>query len=138
MLRLDADRQILEQIEPALREAGDAEACAMLALVARESVSVPEQELQSALRRTLLVLAAGGDPHRQLEIDGRAVSSLADDLGSRSRRAELEGALRALKARAEGLPRAMYLLEALLEEPELAWRSLAVALLAEELAEEDG
>jgi hypothetical protein len=137
LLRLDADRQILDQIEPALREAGDAEACAMLALVARESVSVPDEELQSALRRTLLVLAAGGDPHRELEIDGRAVSSLADDLDSRSRRAELEGALRALKDRAEGLPRATYLLEALLDEPDLAWRSLAIALLAEELAEED-
>jgi hypothetical protein len=137
-VRLDADRQILEQIEPALREAGDAEACAMLALVARESVSVPEEELQSALRRTLLVLAAGGDPHREVEIDGRAVSSLADDLDSTPRRAELQGALHALKERAEGLPRATYLLEALLDEPELAWRSLAVALIAEELAEEDG
>jgi hypothetical protein len=134
---LDAERQILKQIEPALREAGDAEACAMLALVARESVSVPDEELESALRRTLLVLAAGGDPHRELEIDGRAVSSLADDLDSPSRRAELQDALRTLKERAEGLPRATYLLEALLEEPELAWRSLAVALLAEELAEED-
>jgi hypothetical protein len=134
---LDADRQILEQIEPALREAGDAEACAMLALVARESVSVPDEELQSALRRTLLVLAAGGDPHRELEIDGRAVSSLADDLDAPSRRAELQSAMSALKERAEGLPRATYLLEALVEEPELAWRFLAVALLAEELAEED-
>lgn len=137
MWRLDADRQILKQIEPALREAGDAEACAMLALVARESVSVPDEELQSALRRTLLVLAAGGDPHRELEIDGRAVSSLADDLDSPSRRAELQSALRALQEGAEGLPRATYLLGALVDEPELAWRSLAVALLAEELADED-
>lgn len=109
----------------------------MLALVARESVSVPDEELQSALRRTLLVLAAGGDPHRELEIDGRAVSSLADDLDSPSRRAELQSALRALQEGAEGLPRATYLLGALVDEPELAWRSLAVALLAEELADED-
>ena len=134
---MDADRQILEQIEPGMREASDAEACAMLALVARESVSLPEEEVQSALRRTLLVLAAGGDPHRKLELDGRAVSSLADDLDSPSRRTELQEALRALKEHAEGLPRATYLLEALIDEPDLAWRSLAVALLAEELGEED-
>ena len=133
---MDADRQILEQIEPALREAGDAEACAMLAMVARESVSLADEEIQSGLRRTLLVLAAGGDPHRELEIDGQAVSSLAKDLDSPSRRAELQDALRALKEGAEGLPRATYLLEALVDEPDLAWRSLAVALLAEELAEE--
>jgi hypothetical protein len=135
---VDTDRQILEQIEPGLREAGDAEACAMLAMVARESVSLPEEEVQSALRRTLLVLAAGGDPHRKLEIDGQAVSSLADDLDSPSRRSELQDALRALKEHAEGLPRATYLLEALIDEPDLAWRSLAVALLAEELGDEDG
>ena len=109
----------------------------MLAMVARESVSLPEEEVQSALRRTLLVLAAGGDPHRQLEIDGKAVSSLAADLDSPSRRAELQEALRELKEHAEGMPRATYLLEALIDEPDLAWRSLAVALLAEELGEED-
>jgi hypothetical protein len=135
---VDADRQILEQIEPGLREAGDAEACAMLAMVARESVSLPEEEVQSALRRTLLILAAGGDPHRKLEIDGQAVSSLANDLESPSRRSELQDALRALKEHAEGLPRATYLLEALIDEPDLAWRSLAVALLADELGDEDG
>jgi hypothetical protein len=134
---VDADRQILEQIEPGLREAGDAEACAMLAMVARESVSLPEDEVQSALRRTLLVLAAGGDPHRKLELDGTAVSSLADDLDSPSRRSELQDALRALKEHAEGLPRATYLVEALVDEPDLAWRSLAIALLAEELGDED-
>jgi hypothetical protein len=134
---VDTDRQILEQIEPGLRVAGDAEACAMLAMVARESVSLPVEDVQSALRRTLLVLAAGGDPHRQVEIDGKAVSSLADDLDSPSRRAELQEALRELKEHAEGLPRATYLLESLIDEPDLAWRSLAVALIAEELAEED-
>jgi hypothetical protein len=134
---VDIDRQILEQIEPGLREAGDVEACAMLAMVARESVSLPEEEVQSALRRTLLVLAAGGDPHRKLEFDGTAVSRLADDLDSPSRRTELQDALWVLKEHAEGLPRATYLLEALIDEPDLAWRSLAVALLAEELGEED-
>ena len=133
----ETERQILEKIEPALREWGDGQACAMLALVARESVSLPEDELRGALRRALLVLAAGGDPHRELELDGRGVTGFAADLDSANRRAELETALRGLRTRAQGLPRASFLLDALLEDPDLAWRSLAVALLAEELGEGD-
>jgi hypothetical protein len=129
------DRQILEELEPALREWGDAQACAMLALVARDGVSLPEDELRAALRRALLVLAAGGDPQRELELDGRGVSSFADDVDSPSRRAELAASLRLLRQQAEGLPRATFLLEALLEDDDFAWRSLAIALLAEELGE---
>jgi hypothetical protein len=132
----ETERRILEEIEPALREWGDGQACAMLALVARESVSLPEDELRAALRRALLVLAAGGDPHRELELDGRGVTGFAADLDSPGRRAELEAALRGLRTHAEGLPRASFLLDALLDDRELAWRSLAVALLAEELGDE--
>ena len=134
---METERPILEELEPALREWGDAQACAMLALVARERVSLPEDELRAALRRALLVLAAGGDPHRELELDGRGVTSFADDLESPERRAELEASLRALSEQADGLPRATFLLEAMLEDADLAWRSLAVALLAEELGDED-
>lgn len=134
---METARPVLEELEPALREWGDAQACAMLALVARESVSLPEDELRAALRRALLVLAAGGDPHRELELDGRGVSSFADDIDSPARRGELEASLRALSEQAEGLPRASFLLDALLEDDELAWRSLSVALLAEELGDED-
>jgi hypothetical protein len=131
------DRLLLEELEPALREWGDGQACAMLALVAREDVSLPEDELGAALRRALLVLAAGGDPHRELELDGRGVTGFADDLDSPTRRAELVASLRELRTQAEGLPRASFLLDALLEDEELAWRSLAVALLAEELGDEN-
>jgi hypothetical protein len=134
---VDTERPILEELEPALREWGDAQACAMLALVARERVSLPEDELRAALRRALLVLAAGGDPHRELELDGRGVTSFADDLDSTERRAELEASLRALSEQADGLPRATFLVEAMLEDADLAWQSLAVALLAEELGDED-
>jgi hypothetical protein len=131
------DRLLLEELEPALREWGDGQACAMLALVAREGVSLPAEDLRSALRRALLVLAAGGDPHRELELDGRGVTGFAADLDSPTRRAELATALRELRRHAEGLPRASFLLDALLEDEELAWRSLAVALLAEELGDEN-
>ena len=129
-------RGILEQLEPALREWGDAQACAMLALIAREGVSLADDELQAALRRAVLVLAAGGHPHRELEREGRGVTSFANDVDSPDRRAELERALRSLREEADDLPRSSYLLDALLDDPELAWRSLAVALLAEELGEE--
>jgi hypothetical protein len=131
------DRLLLEELEPALRGWGDGQACAMLALVAREDLALPNDELRAALRRALLVLAAGGDPHRELELDGRAVTRFADDLDSPARRAELRGSLRVLRTQAEGLPRASFLLDALLEDEELAWRSLAVALLAEELGDEN-
>jgi hypothetical protein len=134
---VDTDRGILGELEPALREWGDAQACAMLALLARDGVSLPEDEVRAALRRALLVLAAGGDPHRELELEGRGVTSLADDLDSRARRTELEASFRALREQAEGLPRASFLLDALVEDADLAWRSLAVALLAEELGDED-
>jgi hypothetical protein len=131
------DRRILEELEPALREWGDGQACAMLALVAREHVSLAADELEAALRRSLLVLAAGGDPHRELELDGPAVTRFAEELESPARRAELQESLRTLNEHAAGLPRATFLLEALLEDPNLAWRSLAVALLAEELGDAD-
>jgi hypothetical protein len=135
---VDADRRILEELEPALRQWGDAQACAMLALVARDGVSLPEEELGAALRRALLVLASGGDPHRELELDGRGVTSFAEDLDSAARRAELHAALGKLGEQARGLPRASFLLEALVEDEDLAWRSLAVALLAEELGGDEG
>lgn len=131
------ERRILEELEPSLREWGDAQACAMLALVARDQVSVPAEELQSALRRALLVLAAGGDPHRELELDGPAVTRFADELDSPARRAELEASLRGLHEQAAGLPRTAFLLDALIEDRDLAWRSLAVALLADELGDTD-
>jgi uncharacterized protein (DUF1778 family) len=131
------ERRILEELEPSLREWGDAQACAMLALVAGERVSIPDEVLQSALRRALLVLAAGGDPHRELELDGPAVTRFAEELDSPGRRAELDAALRTLSGASGGLPRASFLLEALIEDRDLAWRSLAVALLADELGEED-
>ena len=127
-------RSLLEELEPRLREWGDGQACAMVALLASEGVSLPDDELGAARRRALLVLAAGGDPHRELELDGKGLTSFAGDIDSPARRTELQASLRALRDQAEGLPRASFLLDAMLEDGELAWRSLAVALLADELS----
>jgi hypothetical protein len=133
---VSVDRRLLEDLEPSLRQWGDGQACAMLALLARQSMPLPDDVVNPALRRALLVLAAGGDPHRELELDGTAVTGFAEDLDSPDRRAQLQAALRDLRREAEGLPRSAYLIEALLEDEDLAWRSLAVALLAEELDED--
>ena len=81
----------------------------------------------------MLLLAAGGDPHRELDPDGRAVRALAADLDAPERRAELRSALAALRVEAAGLPGVSAALDALLGDPDSAWRLLAVALLADEL-----
>jgi hypothetical protein len=133
---VSADRRVLEGLEPALREWGDGQACAVLALVAREDMTLAEEELAAPLRRALFVLAAGGDPHRELELDGPAATRFAEEIDTPERRGELRASLEALRAQAKGLPRAEYLLDALLDDEELAWSSLAVALLAEELDED--
>jgi hypothetical protein len=83
----------------------------------------------------MLLLASGGDPRRELEPDGRAVGSLADDLDRPERRAGLQAALAALRVEADGLPTVASALDALSADGELAWRWAACALLAEELTE---
>ena len=132
---MQADRQILEHLEPHLRETSRDGAAATLALVASEGVALDSGELAAAIRRALLVLASGGDLHRELSLDDRAVTVLAADLDDPSRRAELEAALRELRSSAEDLPEAATALDALLSDGDLAWRALAAALLADELTE---
>jgi hypothetical protein len=130
---VDADRQILEHLEPHLRETEPDGAAAMLALVARDSVDLDEGELAAAIRRSLLVQASGGDLQRELSLDDRAVTGLAADLDDPARRAELEAALRDLRATADELPEAATVLDSLLSDGDRAWHALAAALLADEL-----
>ena len=99
-------------------------------------VPVDEAELGAARRRAMLVLAAGGDPHRELVPDDVAVARLADELDDPERRAALAAALDGLAADAEGLVAVTDALDALRGDPELAWRVYALALLADELADE--
>jgi hypothetical protein len=126
-------RPWLEQLEGA----DDAGLLAGLAFLAAQEVAIPEAELNAARRRSLFVLAAGGDPHRTLEPDGPAARALAADLDSPERRTAAVRALDGLAARADGLAAVTAALHRLRADPELAWRWLACALLAEELAESD-
>jgi hypothetical protein len=123
----DALRTWLEEAETA------PETVAAVAFLATPRVDVADDELRAALRRALLVLAAGGDPHRDVDPDSPAVRSLAADLDSPHRRAQLAAALQQLEEWADGLPRVTGALDLLLDEPERAWAWYAAALLAVEL-----
>jgi hypothetical protein len=105
-----------------------------LALVGGQAVRLDEAELNAARRRALFLLAAGGDPQLGLDLDGRAVSALADELETAARRSELRDGLSALRGEIEALPFVGEALGALLADDDLAWRAFACALLAEELS----
>jgi hypothetical protein len=95
---------------------------------------IGNDELNAARRRAMFVLAAGGDPHRELDFNSVAAERLAGELDTPARREALARALEDLDA--DGLPTVAEGLKALLSEPDLAWRSLGLALLADELADE--
>jgi hypothetical protein len=126
-------RPVLRQIEEMLATGGDVEGLVSLALAAGSDIELPEDELNAAVRRSVLLLAAGGDPTRELELDGRAVTALAADLDAPARRNELGARLAGLRQPAAGLPLVEGALARLTADSELAWRSFACALLAHEL-----
>ena len=132
----------LVELERALADDPEGDALAtvlvVLASVAGADVVVPDPERNGALRRALLLLAAGGDPTRALDLNGRAVGALADDLRTVDRQLVLESGIRDLRRQATGLAHVSEAVRALNEAPEVAWRAYACALLAEELAEDDG
>lgn len=92
-----------------------------------------ENELHGAARRALLLLTAGGDPERGLDLNGRAVTAIADDLRTSDRQLALEQGVADLRARAKGLPHVSEAVQALAQAPDVAWRAYAASLLAEEL-----
>ncbi len=109
----------------------------VLAYVAGQRVELPEPELAAARRRALLVLAAGGDPHRELGVDEPAVKALATDLFSEPRRARLGLAIDELALAARELPGTREAALFLAADVDLAWRLFALALVAEELGDEN-
>jgi hypothetical protein len=78
-------------------------------------------------------LVAGGDPHRDLGPNSVAAERLAAELDSPERRDALDAALAALDTSA--LPRVRDAVATLRADPERAWRTLALALLADEIAD---
>ena len=120
-------------------ETGDelATALVVIASVAGERVMIDEQRARAATRRALLLLTAGGDPTRGLDLNGRAVTALADDIRDADRQLMLEEGIRELAPAASGLPHLSEAVHALIHAPDVAWRAYACSLLAEELGAGD-
>src|SRR5690242_16526420 len=91
----------------------------LLCFLAGRTVELDVAEANGALRRAQLLLAAGGDPRRPLELKGRAVSAVATDLDTPERRRRLDEGLASLEAEAKGLPRATVALQRLRADPDL-------------------
>jgi hypothetical protein len=128
----DLERTLAEGDEDSL-----AIAVVVLASVAGAGMPLEGEERDGAVRRALLLLAAGGDPNRGLDLGGRAVGALATDLDDPDRREILTSGLAELAAEAQGLPHASEALRGLLDAPEIAWRAYACSLLAAALGADD-
>ena len=92
------------------------------AYIAGQEVPLTEDERNAAVRRALLVFAAGGGLGRDPELDDPAVLELARDLDTPERRGALLAASEELTA---------------LRDDELAWRAYACGLLADALGESE-
>jgi hypothetical protein len=132
----------LVEVERSLAEGEGTESLAValvvLASIAGADVSIDADEVHGAARRAVFLLAAGGDPERGLDLDGRAVTALAEELRTVDRQLALESGLQELRLQAQGLPHASEALHGLIEAPDVAWRAYAAGLLAEELGGVDG
>jgi hypothetical protein len=93
----------------------------VVAYIAGQQVPLTEDERNAAVRRALLVFAAGGDLHREPSLDDPAVLELARDLDTSARREALLAASDELSS---------------LDDADLAWRAYACGLLADALGEE--
>ena len=128
---MDALAELLTRVDAG--ELGDP--LPVLAYVAGQAVELDEAELNGARRRALLLVAAGGDPHRELEVDELADKALAADLYTDDRREQLGHSIDALVLRVRELATARAAALFLAADVDLAWRLFCLGLLAEELAE---
>jgi hypothetical protein len=126
-------RARLEELEGS-ELARSSELQVVLCWLVQDEVPIDDGELNAARRRAMFVLAAGGDPHRDVGLDSIAAERLADELDTPGRREQLAAALGELPA--EDLPAVTEAVESLCTDPALAWRSFALSLLADELADE--
>jgi hypothetical protein len=127
-------RSRLEALEAAGYDPRSGELLVALVWLVLSELPIAADELNASRRRAMFILAAGGDPHRDLDLNTVAAERLAGELDSPERRQALHDALGALEA--EALPAVQDGLSALQADAELAWRCLGLALLADELADE--
>jgi hypothetical protein len=127
-------RSRLEDLEAAGYDVDSGELLVALVWLCLPELPIPDEELNGARRRAMFVLAAGGDPHRELDLNSVAAERLAAELDTPERRKALHTALSGLPS--EGLPTISQGVSGLLSEPDAAWRCLGLALLADELTEE--
>jgi hypothetical protein len=127
-------RARLEELEGSDLDARSSVLQVVLCWLVQGEIPIDDDELNAARRRAMFVLAAGGDPHRDVGADSIAAERLADELDTPERRLQLAGALEGLPA--NDLPSVTAAVDALRADPELAWRSFALSLLADELADE--
>ena len=127
-------RARLEELEHSGLDPRSSELLVVLCWLVKDDVAIDEDELNGARRRAMFVLAAGGDPHRDVGLDSVAAERLADELDTPERRAQLATAVSALPA--DDLAAVTAAAELLRGDSDLAWRSFALSLLADELAEE--
>lgn len=111
------------------------ERLALVAFVAGQAVAIDDDERNGAIRRAQLLLAAGGDPRRRLELAGRAVGAVAADLDDPGRRGALAAGLVELESAAAEVRVVLESVQLLRADGDLAWKAFAMALLAEELGE---
>jgi len=130
----------LAELERSLAESDETNALAtslvVLAAVAGENVAVDEDEKHGVCRRAVFLLAAGGDPEQGLDLNGRAVTAVAEELRTVDRQLALEQGIADLRAQAKGLPHVSEVVHALADAPDVAWRAFACSLLAEELGDD--
>jgi hypothetical protein len=114
---------------------GEVERWVSICFVAGRSVTIDPDQLNSALRRAVVVRAVGGDPHRELTIDEDAVVRLAEELDATERREQLQLGLAALRDLGRGRPEVEETIVTLIAAPDLSWRAFCAGLLADELAD---
>jgi hypothetical protein len=127
-------RARLEELEGSGLGPSSGELQVVLCWLVQDEVAIDAATLNAARRRAMFVLAAGGDPQREIGPDSIAAERLADELDTPARRAQLVAALEELPA--DDLPAVAGAVTSLRADPELAWRSFALSLLADELADE--
>jgi hypothetical protein len=131
-----AERAFLSELEARLAAGDEVEIEVSLSLLAAPDVPLEEAEVNAARRRAVQLLATGGDPRRELDPDGRAVTAFATDLETQERKAALIAALSSLRPLVSGLELVSGRLESLIADEVRAWRWFACTLLAEALVEE--